>query len=130
MWVLLPVVFKPSQMPTPLCPWWPSAGILTTIFLIGKLSFSRVGQHQRGLAWPTRQTTQPEFTTGLDKSVCLLPSHSVTPLPQHSLVSKHHLHRFLHECFASQLTRALPCRAPPCPLLLFLPCALQPPLAP
>lgn len=37
MWVFLPVVFKPRNMPCPLCPWWPSCGIFTTIFLIASL---------------------------------------------------------------------------------------------
>jgi hypothetical protein len=33
----LPVVFMPTKLPTPLFPWWPSATVLTTIFLIGEL---------------------------------------------------------------------------------------------
>lgn len=33
----LPVVFMPTKLPTPLCPWWPSAGVLTCIFLIASL---------------------------------------------------------------------------------------------
>lgn len=36
MWVFLPVVFMPTKMAAPICPWWPSAGIFSTIFLIGK----------------------------------------------------------------------------------------------
>jgi len=36
MWLFLPVVFHPVKLPTPLFPWWPSAGVLTTIFLIGE----------------------------------------------------------------------------------------------
>jgi hypothetical protein len=32
----LPVVFHPTKLPTPLFPWWPSATVLTTIFLIGE----------------------------------------------------------------------------------------------
>jgi APA family basic amino acid/polyamine antiporter len=46
MWVFLPVVFKPATMPAPLCPWWPSAGIFSTIFLIaslGPLNWERWG---------------------------------------------------------------------------------------
>ncbi|WIA13510.1 hypothetical protein OEZ85_007083 [Tetradesmus obliquus] len=33
----LPVVFMPTKLPTPLFPWWPSATVLTTIFLIASL---------------------------------------------------------------------------------------------
>lgn len=35
MWLGLPVVFRPANLGTPLSPLWPSAGVLTTIFLIG-----------------------------------------------------------------------------------------------
>lgn len=45
-WVFLPVVFKPPMMPAPLFPWWPSAGIFSTIFLIaslGPLNWERWG---------------------------------------------------------------------------------------
>lgn len=46
MWVFMPVVFKPTQMPTPLFPWWPSAGIFTTIFLIGGCMMYHQLEHQ------------------------------------------------------------------------------------
>lgn len=37
MWLRLPVVFVPPKVPTPLFPFWPAAGVLTTIFLITSL---------------------------------------------------------------------------------------------
>eukprot|EP00878_Enallax_costatus_P009963 GHUV01010401.1.p1 GENE.GHUV01010401.1~~GHUV01010401.1.p1 ORF type:complete len:422 (+),score=60.12 GHUV01010401.1:2000-3265(+) len=37
MWLGLPQVFRPVKVATPLFPWWPAAGILTTLFLIGSL---------------------------------------------------------------------------------------------
>jgi hypothetical protein len=30
------VVFHPTKLPAPLFPWWPSATVITTIFLIGE----------------------------------------------------------------------------------------------
>ena len=38
MHIRLPKVFQPIEMPVPLFPWWPSFGVLSTTFLIGKTS--------------------------------------------------------------------------------------------
>ncbi|KIZ00795.1 basic amino acid/polyamine antiporter, APA family [Monoraphidium neglectum] len=37
MWLVLPVVFVPTKLRTPLFPLWPSTGVMTTIFLISSL---------------------------------------------------------------------------------------------
>ncbi|KAI8473742.1 MAG: amino acid permease-domain-containing protein [Monoraphidium minutum] len=49
-WLALPVVFRPNKLSTPLFPFWPSLGVLTTIFLIASLGPANWARWGYGLA--------------------------------------------------------------------------------